>query len=105
MRTSLLKIVSTLALVAAVVAFGYSSGRTEQMIQLPVPALPSHVPEANGKVTGQATPNVLSPELLETAVAQGSNLIENADANFPFYGYQGNGPMLPPPGAVQAPGM
>ena len=35
------------------------------------------VASANGKTAGFAPPNVLSPELIETAVAQGSTELEN----------------------------
>jgi hypothetical protein len=69
------------------------------------------VPSANPKAPGIATPNVLSPELTEAIVAQGSMPLENPAVVDPgtgtmakYYGYLDNGPMLPPPGAVQAPG-
>ena len=38
---------------------------------------PTNVPNANPKSPGIAAPNVLSPELIETIAAQGSNPIEN----------------------------
>src|SRR5215468_10365808 len=50
---------------------------------------------ANGKAPGFAPPNVLSPELIETAVAQGSTEVENPSALTSFYGYDNDGPMLP----------
>ena len=62
------------------------------------------VPHANAKVSGFAPPNVLSPELDEAIVAQGSMPLENGTADFMFYGYNGDGPMLPAPGDIQAPG-
>jgi hypothetical protein len=69
------------------------------------------VPNANPKAPGIAAPNVLSPELIEAIVVQGSNPLENPAVVDPgtgtmakYYGYLSNGPMLPPPGAVQAPG-
>jgi hypothetical protein len=58
----------------------------------------THVPNANPKAVGEAAPNVLSPELAEQIVAQGATLIENGSADFPFYGYNGDGPMLTAPG-------
>ena len=58
-------------------------------------SLPTNVPSANPKVAGMAAPNVLSPELLETPVAQGSNALENPSALVTFYGYDNNGPMIP----------
>jgi hypothetical protein len=46
------------------------------------------VPNANTKSTGYAPPNVLSPELQEIAVAQGSTRVENPDpATISYYGY------------------
>jgi hypothetical protein len=57
--------------------------------------LPTHVPSANAKVTGNAAPNILSPELIETVVAQGSFKVENPADVFKYYGYIDNGPMIP----------
>jgi hypothetical protein len=65
------------------------------------------VPSAQTKTAGVSSPNVLPRELYETAVAQGSIPLENpatvtlADgttATAAFYGYDGNGPLLPAPG-------
>jgi hypothetical protein len=75
-------------------------------------AVPSHDAEASAagvsapvrKVSGQSAPNALAPGLIESPVAQGSQPLENGTATIPFYGYDGNGPMVPPPGDVQAPG-
>ena len=53
---------------------------------------------------GYASPNQLAAGLIETPVAQGSTKLENGTAAVPFYGYLGDGPMVPPPGSVQAPG-
>src|SRR5262245_3485816 len=73
---------------------------------------PTNVPSANTKSPGIAAPNVLSPELIEAIVAQGSNPLENpADVDLgggtlfkvPFYGYYGDGTMLPlPPSLAEA---
>ncbi|HTO09175.1 MAG TPA: alkaline phosphatase PhoX [Myxococcota bacterium] len=60
------------------------------------------VPSANTRVNGEARPNVLSVELTETIAAQGSNALENPTSNNPFYGYDGDGPMLPLAGDVQS---
>ena len=57
--------------------------------------IPTNVPSANHKIPGMAAPNVLSPELIETPVAQGSNALENPSALVTFYGYDNNGPMVP----------
>src|SRR5215468_5892881 len=57
------------------------------------------VANANPKMVGFAAPNVLSPELVELIVAQGSVPLENGTAQIPYYGYDGNGPHLPPLGS------
>jgi hypothetical protein len=62
-----------------------------------VPAVPD--------VRGVTAPNVLSPELAEHPVAQGSIKLENPTAVVPYYGYNGNGTLLPDPRIVQAPGV
>jgi hypothetical protein len=59
------------------------------------------VPNANPKTAGFSSASVLSPELLQTIVAQGSMALENGSDTFPYYGYDGDGPMLPLPGDVQ----
>lgn len=53
---------------------------------------------ANPKVAGLTVPNVLSPEWAQRVAAQGSNRLENGTADIPFYGYRGDGPLLPAPG-------
>src|SRR5690349_11024817 len=62
------------------------------------------VAAANPKNVGLAAPNVLSLELAEAPVAQGSTPLENASGQFGFYGYNSDGPHVPAPGAVQSPG-
>jgi hypothetical protein len=56
------------------------------------------VPDANPKAVGVPAPNVLSPELIETIVAQGSNKLENPSALTSYYGYDNDGPLVPVPG-------
>jgi hypothetical protein len=56
------------------------------------------------KAVGLTVPNVLSPQLAEHVVAQGSMPAEGDGTDVPFYGYNGNGPLLPAPGDVPAPG-
>ena len=51
----------------------------------------THVPNANQKVTGMAAPNILSPELIEVALAQGSTRLENSSALTSYYGYINDG--------------
>jgi len=62
------------------------------------------VPTANPRTAGVAVPNVLTPELMETIVAQGSMKLENGTTDFPYYGYDGDGTLVPLAGALQAPG-
>lgn len=56
------------------------------------------VQSANPKAPGLASPNILSPELIEVLVAQGSFKLENTSDLTNFYGYDNDGPMLPVPG-------
>jgi hypothetical protein len=63
----------------------------------------SAVSTVNPKTAGLVEPDVLSPELAQTAVAQGATPLENGTAAVPFFGYDGNGPMVPAPGAVPGP--
>src|SRR5262245_19971588 len=57
------------------------------------------VPAANPKSVGVSSPNVLSLELQEVTVAQGSTPLENpSSTTSKYYGYSVDGPMLPAPG-------
>ena len=56
------------------------------------------VQSANPKAPGLASPNILSRELTEAIVAQGSFKLENTSDLTNFYGYDNDGPMLPAPG-------
>ena len=57
--------------------------------------LPTNVPSAQPKAPGFAPPNTLSPELVETIVAQGSNKLEIpagiTAGVFKYYGYNDDG--------------
>ncbi|MDQ1709507.1 MAG: hypothetical protein QOG49_892 [Frankiaceae bacterium] len=75
-----------------------SSGAAATLLDL------TPVPTANPKAPGVSSPNVLSPELAEIEAARGSMRLENGTALISHYGYNGNGPMLPAPGDVQAAG-
>ncbi|MEQ1947266.1 MAG: phosphatase [Bryobacteraceae bacterium] len=59
------------------------------------PPLPTHVPSANAKSAGTAQPNVLSPQLTQTVVAQGSMRLEIPSGItagvFKYYGYNDDG--------------
>src|SRR5258708_33768015 len=57
--------------------------------------LPTNVVNPNHKIPGMTAPNILSPELIGTIVAQGSNALENPSALITFYGYDNNGTMVP----------
>jgi hypothetical protein len=59
---------------------------------------------ANQKVAGVTSPNVLARQLAETAVAQGSWPLENPTAAIGYYGYLSDGPLVPGPNSIQAPG-
>ena len=59
---------------------------------------------ANTDTRGIAAPNVLSPGFIQYAVAQGSTRLENPTADVPYYGYDGNGTLVPDPTVTQAPG-
>jgi hypothetical protein len=68
-------------------------------VTCPTPSLQlTDVPNANTKTPGVTSPNVLSPELAQVVAAQGSNKLENGTAAVPYYGYDGDGPLLPAPG-------
>jgi hypothetical protein len=65
------------------------------------------VVSANPKIVGSPSPNVLPPELIEVAAAQGSIPVENpttvdlgggVTATVTHYGYDNDGPLLPAPG-------
>jgi len=62
------------------------------------------VPNANPKLPGIASPDILSPELRQSAVAQGSFRVENPSGVFEFYGFTADGPHTPAPGALPAAG-
>ena len=55
----------------------------------------ANVAAANTKTPGVSSPNVLSVGLTEAPVAQGANPLENGTQQVPFYGYDGNGSLLP----------
>ena len=59
----------------------------------------TNVALANTKAAGIAPANGLSPELADAVAAQGSTKIENGTSAVPYYGYDGNGPMVPPLGS------
>jgi len=80
-----------LAATAALTAIGVGAGTAAE----PLSGLTLHGVPANPKVPGTWYPNVLSPELAEVAVAHGSTRLENGTKEIPYYGYLGDGPLLP----------
>jgi hypothetical protein len=61
------------------------------------------VPAAQDKAPGGVRANLLSRELTETPVAQGAMKLDGGTADVPYYGYDGNGPLVPAFGsAVEA---
>jgi len=56
------------------------------------------VDTANTKASGVVKPAALSPQLAQQLVATGSMPLVNGTAALPFYGYRGDGPMVPAPG-------
>lgn len=62
--------------------------------------VPSDVPNPNPKLPGISAPTLLSPELRQSAVAEGAARLENPTDGFEFYGFSSNGPHVPAPGAV-----
>lgn len=59
---------------------------------IPLPSV-----RAQHKTPGVWSANVLSPELAEVAVAHGSRRLENGTQQIPYYGYLGDGPLVPIP--------
>src|SRR5215813_15588476 len=61
------------------------------------------VAAANPKTVGVPAPNILSPELIETIVAQGSFKLENPSGLTSYYGYDNDAPPVPVPGDLPSP--
>jgi hypothetical protein len=84
--------VAAVAALAAAAVVASSSGSSKSLGFVGVPA--------NPKITGVVEPNVLTPELKESVVAQGAFKLENGTPDVPYYGYDGNGPMVPAAGST-----
>jgi hypothetical protein len=54
----------------------------------------TNVATANPKTVGASAPNILSPEVQEVIWAQGSMKLDGGTTAVPYYGYDGNGPLL-----------
>lgn len=61
--------------------------------------------EAVADVRGVTAPNLLSPQLAQHPVAQGSLKLENPTDKVPYYGYLGDGTLMPDPALAQASGV
>ena len=55
------------------------------------------------KETGKAVPVMLARGLARVIVAQGSDPLDGGTAANPYYGYDGDGPMVPAPGDTPTP--
>ena len=66
------------------------------------PALPG-LPSAQPKIVGVPEPTVLSPGLAQVEITRGSQLLDGGTAAVPYYGYDGDGPLLPAPGDLPTP--
>ena len=75
--------------VAVIVATGIGGAAT--------PGL-TPVPNAQPKSAGVSAPTAISPELALIERARGSMKLENGTTDIPYYGYDGDGPMVPAAG-------
>src|SRR5690348_13982064 len=98
MRTRTRRAAQVAVAIGAAVAGTLTGGAADATPSFPLTSIP-----ANAVTRGIAVLNALSPELDEVAVAQGAHRLENPTAEVPYYGYDGNGTMLPDPRLVQSP--
>ncbi|MGI8681567.1 MAG: alkaline phosphatase PhoX [Mycobacteriales bacterium] len=82
---------SGLAAAAALTAIGAGVGTASESVS----GVTLYGVPVNHKTPGVWSPNVLSPQLAEIAVAHGSTRLENGTKKIPYYGYLGDGPLLP----------
>jgi len=61
---------------------------------------PAEVPNPNPRSPGITAPTLLSPDLKQSPVAEGSFRLENPEPGFEFYGFNSDGPHVPAPGAM-----
>ncbi|MDX6550497.1 MAG: hypothetical protein QOJ31_1181 [Gaiellales bacterium] len=61
------------------------------------PALPGVSP-AQPKAAGVPAPTLLSPGLAQIEITRGSEALDGGTSAVPYYGYDGDGPLLPAPG-------
>ena len=69
------------------------------LAQESVSGISLHGVRAQHKAAGVWSPNVVSPELAQVPVAQGATRLENGTRSIPYYGYLGDGPLVPLPGS------
>lgn len=95
----ILAVSAVTAVACALITQGVTSSVAEAHDSLHLTSVP-----AATDVRGIAAPDALSPQLDQRIVAQGAQRLENPTADVPFYGYNGDGTLVPDPGVVQAPG-
>jgi hypothetical protein len=103
MRVSKRRAVMASVAAGAAIAVSTAGGSATASGSAGDPGYWAAVPAAT-KAIGISVPNVLSPVLAEHVVAQGSLALDGGTAALPYYGYNGNGPMVPAPGALPAAG-
>src|SRR5215467_11726159 len=79
----------------AVVAGGAGVAAAAALAFGPGQANLTNVTNANPKASGVSAPNIVSPELADVLVAQGSMKLDGGTSAVPYYGYDGNGTLLP----------
>jgi hypothetical protein len=72
--------------------------KSEQSLTLGFTGVPGAMP----RLANTSSPNALTPELIETIVAQGSNPLENPTDTISHYGFHADGPLVPSYGDVQS---
>ena len=86
------------ALAATILAGAGAATKAGANSDLPLTSVP-----ANADVRGVTVPDVLSPELSQIAVAQGSIRLENPTPEVPYHGYDGNGTRRARPSRTRTP--
>ncbi len=96
MRVSPSRVTGACVALSVVVAGALASSGAKADGSAGNPGTWTGVPAAT-KAAGLTVPNALSAQLAEHVVAQGSTPLDGGTAAIPFYGYNGNGPLLPAP--------
>ena len=96
MRITTSRVVAASVAVSVVVGGGLATAGAQADGSAGNPGSWTAVPAAT-KAAGVTVPNALSAQLAEHIVAQGSTPLDGGTAAIPFYGYDGNGTLLPAP--------